>query len=180
VEPLHFEQLYREHHDRVWRTLLYLGVPSHCLDDVLQEVFVLVHRKLSDPLEFRTVTGWIYAVTRRLAFNHRRKAARYTRRLAIAASEPQPVNATGPDQIFERNEAAARVHHFAETLHEPLKTAFVLCEIEGLSVAEVAEIAGAKVSTMHSRLRLARGRFREFLEQSERQPLTRSPCNGYS
>jgi len=159
--------LYRRYHQRVWRTLACFGVPEPALEDALQDVFIVVHRRLGDPDAYRSVTGWIYAVARRVAMHHRRAHARHLRRVESAARQPLPEAPSGPEQHVADQQALVLLREFLRTLDEPQAAVFVLCEIEGLSAPEVAEIVKAKVATVYSRLRLARQRFETFRARAQ-------------
>lgn len=154
--------MYRRYHQKVWRTLACLGVPEPALEDALQDVFIVVHRRLGNPEDYRSMTGWIYAVARRVALHHRRAHARHRRRVDAAAREPVGEAPRGPEEHVMQQQALVLVQDFLRTLDEPQAVVFVLCEIEGLSAPEVAEIVGAKPATVYSRLRLARQRFERF------------------
>ena len=80
---LDFAALYARHHDGVRRTLVCLGVPEALADDALQEVFVIVHRRLDDPARYQSMKGWIYGIARRVAWRHHRTDARARRKLAL-------------------------------------------------------------------------------------------------
>lgn len=152
-----FAEVYARHHDAVWRTLAALGVPDASLDDGVQEVFVVVYRRLGDPQRYGSVRAWIYAIARRVAWRHHRGRERSKRRDEQSRLHPSP--APDPEDDLARREAAAFLQRFLARLDEPQRVVFVLAELEGLSAPEIASIVEAKVPTVYSRLRLARTRF---------------------
>ncbi len=152
-----FAELYADHHDGVRRTLSCLGVPEGALDDAVQEVFVVVHRRLGDPQRFTTLKGWIYGVARRIAWRHHRTAGRGQRRLALV--EADVPTSLPPDELLAQREASEFIHAFLAGLDESQREVFVLAEIENVPIPEIATIVGAKLNTVYSRLRLVRARF---------------------
>ena len=68
-----FEAVYREHYAFVWRSVRRLGVPDRELDDVVQEVFVIVHRRLAEFEGRSMVTTWLFGIAYRVVRDHRRK-----------------------------------------------------------------------------------------------------------
>ena len=73
AQPLDIVALYDAHAPRVWRTALALGVARADLDDAVQDVFIVLHRRASEFAGRADVTTWIYAITRRVAADHRRR-----------------------------------------------------------------------------------------------------------
>src|SRR6188474_2580416 len=69
-----FRQIYDEHFRFVWRSLARLGVRESDLGDVTQEVFVIVHRKLSEFEGRSKVTTWLFGIAMRVARDHRQSA----------------------------------------------------------------------------------------------------------
>lgn len=153
------EDLYRRYHDRVWRTLGCLGVPDAALDDAVQDVFVIVCKRLGDPDQYDSIKSWIYAIARRVAWHHHRTRARRQRKLEAVEREPPRGEAPSPEERVAQAEAIVVMRRFLERLDESQRVVFVLAEIEGLTAPEIAQIVSANVNTVHSRLRLARRRF---------------------
>lgn len=159
-----FAELYRRYYARVWRTLACLGIPESAVEDAVQDVFVVVHRRLGDPDQYRSLKSWIYAVTRRVAWHHRRGQQRADVRLAAVSREPQPVRESLDERVLT-GEAATAMMSFLNTLDDDQRVVFLLAELEGLTAPEISEVVGAKVSTVYSRLRLARARFAQATER---------------
>ncbi len=169
VAPSHdpaadFAGLYAMFHDGLRRTLACLGVPPAAVDDALQEVFVVVHRRLDDPARVHCLKGWMYGIARRIAWRHHRTASRHAHKLA--AVEP-PVEPASLDEVLARNEAIDFMHRFLSTLDDDQREVFVLAEIEGLSAPEIATVVEAKLNTVYSRLRLARARFELAVQRQQ-------------
>lgn len=170
-----FLRLYADHHDGVRRTLACLGVPASVVDDALQEVFVIVHRRIAEAESSVSPRAWIYGVTRRVAWRHHRSSARASRRLS-AVDPPLPL--PSPHAALEHGEAVTFVETFLAGLDDDQREVFVLAEIEGLSAPEISAVVDANLNTVYSRLRLARARFEQALErqraraQREERPWT--------
>ncbi|MCB9715030.1 MAG: sigma-70 family RNA polymerase sigma factor [Myxococcales bacterium] len=154
------ETLYREHAGFVWRAVRRLGVPEAAAEDVVQEVFLVVRRRLPEYEGRGAPTSWLYAIARGVAANHRRGRARADRRLRVVP-EPRPL--PSPEDEVGRADAAARVRDFLATLDLDQREVFVLVDVEGLSGPEVAEALGINLNVAYSRLRLARRKLRRFV-----------------
>lgn len=160
-----FEAVFRDEHDFVWRTLRHYGVPDPALDDATQDVFVVVHRRLPDFDGRGPLRSWLIGIARRVATRHRvRSDVRAQREAPLGAVEP---SASGPSPHTGaiRVEAVDFVSSFLDTLAPKLRDVFQLCEIEGMSAPEVADVLNIYVNTVYSRIRLARARFERALER---------------
>lgn len=148
------EALYAAHARYLWRQARALGVSEAAVEDVLQEVFVVVHRRLGEFDGRANPRAWLVAILLRVAANHRRKQRR-------REHEPfdESAHATDPHDAQARREAARTAESVLEELDEDQRTVFVLAEIGGLTAVEIAEIVGASSNTVSSRLRLARAHF---------------------
>jgi RNA polymerase sigma-70 factor (ECF subfamily) len=150
-----FAEIYEQYYDGVRRTLRCLGVPAAGLDDAVQEVFLVVHRRTEADPDADVPREWIYAVARRVAWRHYRNDARAERRRTLADAPAEPVSA---DLALERAEAEDFMIAFLSTLDDDQRAVFVLAEIEELTAKEVGAIVHASPNTVASRLRLARGK----------------------
>ncbi len=147
--------LYAAHHEFVWRVLVNLGVPRSAVEDAVQDVFLVMHRR-RDELEDRGAPrGLLFGIARRVARSHRRRAAR-PEKLALL---PDTTTDRAPDEELARRQAAAIVEVFLDELDDDRRMIFVLADIEGMAMPEIAELLGVKLNTAYSRLRLARQQF---------------------
>ncbi len=149
-------ELFSNHADFVWRSLRRFGVPDTEVEDAVQEVFLVVYRRLSEYEERGLLRPWLFAISRQVASHYRRRLGRAeNRRRALIA------DATGHDfeELLARREAAGLVISFLEELEEPQRSVFVLADIEGLTAPEIAACLGMKLARVYGRLRLARKRF---------------------
>jgi RNA polymerase sigma-70 factor, ECF subfamily len=159
-----FEALYREHIRFVWRSVRRLGVDPAFIDDVVQEIFLVVHRRLSE-FEGRSSTKtWLYGIARRVIADHRRSLRR---KPALAETGAEMGRATEilPDASVEQAERVRLLYRVLEQLDDEKREVFILTELEGMTMAEVSEALDVNPNTISSRLRAARQRFEEALER---------------
>jgi RNA polymerase sigma-70 factor (ECF subfamily) len=149
--------IYDRYHDPVWRTLACLGVPDHAIEDAVQEVFIVVHRRLEDSAQYGSLKAWIYAIARRVAWHTHRGAARAQRKLA--AVEVARTDDITPEVHAQCLQARAILLRILDAMPHEQRIVFVLAEIEGLSAPEIAQSVEVALNTVYSRLRLARARF---------------------
>jgi RNA polymerase sigma-70 factor (ECF subfamily) len=164
-----FPALYDDHVDLVWRTLRRLGIAEANLEDSVQEVFVVAHRKL-DSFEGRSsVSTWLYGITILVARNARRHARRHPE--AELSEAQEPVMSTGlPDEVLLEREAALLVEKLLDQLDEEKREVLVLAELEQLSGAEIAISLGLNVNTVYARLRAARQQFDAAVIREQNRP----------
>lgn len=161
-EPLEFEDVFRTHFGRVTRMLRSLGVHGAHLEDAAQDVFVIVHSKLHEFEGRSSLATWLYAVTFRVAQNHRRKAKL---RIHEPLSESEPDRSGDPSEKLAQAQATAFLLRFCASLKEAKRDAFVLCVVEERPAAEVAELLGVSLGTLYSRVSAARADFRRELRR---------------
>ncbi len=150
-----FAAVFREHAEYVFRVLRRLGVADKDLDDVCQDVFVIVHRKLAEFAHRSTLRTWLYGIAVRCAANYRRRA-HVVREVPGALDDVElTVHAEQPQAVADR-QARALLDRMIEELDDDKRAVFVLFELEELSMAEVAEAVGCPVQTAYSRLHAAR------------------------
>ncbi len=157
------EQVYREHADYVWRLLRSLGVPDVHQEDAFHEVFLVVHRRLHQFDSRASLQTWLFGITRNVVLHHRRSHARHLRRLTVA---PPPNPGPEPDDVVAQHEAEQLVDKFLNTLGDDHRVTFVLADIEGLRMPEIAEQLGVNLNTLYSRLYSARKQFARFIAET--------------
>ena len=147
----------------IWRTLRHLGVPEADVEDVCQEVFVVVHRKLESFEQRSALKTWLYGICIRTASDYRRRA--HVRR-ERPVSEPPGLHAdaTQFDELA-RSQLRGVLTTLLDELDAEKRTVFVLYEIEDLTMKEVAEIVGCPLQTAYSRLHAARKFLLEALKK---------------
>jgi RNA polymerase sigma-70 factor (ECF subfamily) len=154
-----FEAVYDAYFPFVWRAVLRLGVPHAHIDDVVQEIFLIVHRKLEGFEGRSTVKTWLYGIALRVARAYRIRARQSGGVEAVDPEQVRAPDAARPDERAQNAEAARIVQGLLEGLDDDQREVFVLAELEQLSAPEIAEALGLKLNTVYSRLRLARAAF---------------------
>jgi RNA polymerase sigma-70 factor (ECF subfamily) len=146
--------VFREYAPFVWRVLRGLGVAEADVADVCQEVFVVVHRKLTAFEGRSSLRTWLYGISARTVSDYRRRASR-RREVLTDAPLDQAAIGTADDALALR--LACRVlDRILDDLTEEQRAVFVLYEIEELTMSEVAELLGCPLQTAYSRLIAAR------------------------
>ncbi|MBI5513397.1 MAG: sigma-70 family RNA polymerase sigma factor [Deltaproteobacteria bacterium] len=157
---LDFAAVYREHFAFVWRNLRRLRVAEEALDDAAQEVFLVVHRRLSEFEGRSSLKTWLFGILLNTARHHRRARARRQDPEPLRESVPD-TERPGPLESAARAEAVALLHRFLDDLDDDLRVPFVMTRLEQLSAPEVALATGVNVHTIHSRLRAAEKLFEQ-------------------
>jgi RNA polymerase sigma-70 factor (ECF subfamily) len=165
-EPAAFRALFDRHKSDVarlvWRML---GAPAD-LDDVVQEVFVQVYRSLKDFRGQAKFTTWLHRVTVNVVLMHRRSARS---RPVLTEEAPSDLVAdsaqTLPDEDAERRERMRAFQRLLGRLADKKRIVFVLHELEGMTPAEIAEVVGAPVLTVRTRLFYARREIEDMLHE---------------
>ncbi|MBV1857386.1 MAG: RNA polymerase sigma factor [Nannocystaceae bacterium] len=165
--------LFRAHFGFVRRVLQRCGVAEADLDDAVQEVFLVVHRRIDDFQGRSSETTWLYAVAVRVASTLRRSASREHARRSKVGEQMHSASEADPERELSRAQAAALLDRLLDDLDSTKRTVFVLAELEGVPVPEIAQIMAANVRTTHSRLRLARKRFNDALLRHHAQESSR-------
>lgn len=158
-----FEELYAGQFDFVWRNLRRLGVPEAAVEDAVQDTFLVVHRRLSDLRADASPRAWLFSIALRVAHDYHRRV----RRKPVVAfdAERQAGSDEGPFEHTAAAQAARALRSFLASLDEGKRAVFVLAELEQMSAPEMSQALGIGVNTIYSRLRGARERFLQFLEQ---------------
>jgi len=152
-------EVYREHFGFVWALLRRLGVHERDLEDVAQDVFIVVHRRLPQFEGRASVRTWLYAIAVRVAANYKRKRRPDPEAGDSMTSRLVAPSSSSPEEHVVRSEAAALLDQLLARMDDKKRAVFVLSEIEGLSAPEIAKIVGTNPRTVHSRLRAARSSF---------------------
>jgi RNA polymerase sigma-70 factor (ECF subfamily) len=166
-----FRALFDDHVDFVWRVLRRHGVPERELDDVCQDVFMVVHRKLSEFEGRSSVRTWIYAIASRVALVSRRKA--YVRRELLEAPPYEPASPPTQEDTVSHNRSLGVVERALAEMDPEKREAFVLYELEGMSVAELAGAIGVPENTALYRLHRAREELTQKLNRASFVPAVR-------
>lgn len=174
--PADLRALFRAHYGSIWRLLRRLGIHHAQLDDAAQEVFWVAARKLKDIAPDRG-QAFLYGVAIRVAANElRRQASPFVLTPLTDAPALADETPSAESRLAER-EARVLLDQALERMPLDLRTVFVLCELEGLEMKQIAAIEAIPVGTASSRLRRAREEFsaiarrmRASLQANGREP----------
>lgn len=147
------EQIYDQHAAFLWRVVRRLGVPECDVEDVCQQVFLVVHRKLPEFRGESKVSTWLFTIARRTVSDYRR-AAFQARRSGDEFREPRVEAHQGQD--LQRRQARVLLDQLLESLDEDKREVFVLCVLEELPPKIVADMLERPVQTIYSRLQVAK------------------------
>lgn len=175
--PLGFRAVYESRFHDVVRWVRAMGGRDEDLDDLAQEIFIIVRRKLPS-FDGQNLQGWLYRITQRTVRDYRRAA--WFRNLLVRKRvvdhertllklvEP----GRGPAEQQELREAQQSLKLILDRMREKHRTAFVLFELEGYTGEEIAELEGTPVGTVFTRLYHARREFAAILKQLEQERRT--------
>jgi RNA polymerase sigma-70 factor, ECF subfamily len=156
-----FERIYEEHFDFIWRSMRRLGISAHNIDDAVQDVFLVVHRRLEDFEERCSLKTWLFGIALRVAHDHHRRSRRKGGHEPL---DPAVVDGSpGPHEELAKAEAVRELDRILNSLDEDKRAVFILAEIEQMTAPEIAEALGINVNTVYSRLRSSRRAFEAAL-----------------
>jgi RNA polymerase sigma-70 factor (ECF subfamily) len=164
VVTIDAESLFRAHARFVARFCAHLRVPADAIDDHVQEVFLVAHRRGGFVPGEASATTWLARIalnvigTRRRSFHRRREEP-------MDDVGESPGFAPPPDRAVEATQALERVQRALDALDVDQRALFVLFEIEGHDCADIAAGLGVPIGTVYSRLHAARAAFTKAHEK---------------
>lgn len=160
--------LFATHGHRLLRILVRLVDDEAMAEDVLQEVFLIAHKRRPDLDPNANVMGWLYGTALNVIRHHRRTLARR----AESRTEPTDLervgNTDGPERVAVDRETARRVRDCVRALPLEQREVFVLFELEEFQGAEIAALVDVPIATVWTRLHRGRERFRRLWQERER------------
>jgi len=148
-----FATLVAKYQPLVFRWAIALSGDEDEAQDICQDVFVRVHRKLGSFRGDGPFEGWLYRITRRVA-------GRARPNIALETTSTQEVYVTDPGARVDRERAIELIRLTAATLPLRQREVFMLCDIEGRAPAEAAVILGMKDVSVRASLFKARASIR--------------------
>ncbi len=156
-DPVRFRLLFDQHHAFVGRLLRRLGVSESGVDDLLQNAFIVLARKL-ESIHPGSERAFLYGTAQRLVIDFRRLASqRYELPEASRGERQDPTPAA--DELLDQKRARQMLDQILDAMTPDLRSVFVLFELERLTMSEIAELLGVAPGTVASRLRRAREDF---------------------
>jgi len=172
---LDVSQVFKKHRRQIERWASRLGGPLVDCDDVVQDVFMVVHRRLPELRADAALTSWLYKITENVA-TRRRQRERLRRWIrGMSRDYTEDVAAPGPSAIdeMERREAALEIYAALDRLDEKYRSVVILFEIEGFTGEEIAALTGRPLATVWMHLYRGRQRFRRHYEKQLAKRQTR-------
>jgi RNA polymerase sigma-70 factor (ECF subfamily) len=154
---LTFEAVYHAHFRQVVAWIRAMGAPDADMEDIAQDVFMVVRRKLPRFREGNLV-GWLYRIAEFRMRNYRRLAwfkNLFSRGQSLDTIEPAAVGST-PAMTLEQKEDQQAISRILARMSDKRRETLVLFEIEGYSGQEIAALQGVPVKTVWTRLHHAR------------------------
>ncbi|HEY3256992.1 MAG TPA: sigma-70 family RNA polymerase sigma factor [Polyangiaceae bacterium] len=158
ARALDLRALFTKHYGSIWRLLRRLGVRSAQLDDTTQEVFWVAARRAGD-IQAGSEHSFLYGVALRVAAQEAKKQ-RAAEPLADLEAVPRLIDlGPSPEEQMLHRQARELLDEVLDALPPELRAVFVLFELEGLEVREIAALQEVPLGTASSRLRRAREEF---------------------
>jgi len=164
VNESRLRQVVSEHFEVLWRFLRRLGIPDGDIDDAVQEVVLVLARKL-DRVEVGSERSFVLSTAFRVASSFRR-ASKRRREVDDGGLDELEAPDLNPEALAERQRLRAVLQRVLNELPIELRAVFVLYELEELTMAEIATTLELPPGTVASRLRRAREQF-ELLASTE-------------
>jgi RNA polymerase sigma-70 factor, ECF subfamily len=163
VEMPSFSAIFQRDLGYVWNSLRRLGVPNRDLEDLSHDVFFRVYERLADFDRERPFRPWLFGFCFRVASDYRRRFANQ-REILGAELEPTDTAPNALDQLLQM-EATSLAQHVLQCIELDRRAVFVMHDIDGSAIPEVADALGIPLNTAYSRLRLARAEFADGLRR---------------
>ncbi|MFW0790942.1 RNA polymerase sigma factor SigE [Gordonia sp. CPCC 205333] len=157
-----WDELVREHADRVYRLAYRLSGNQHDAEDLTQETFIRVFRSLQN-YKPGTFEGWLHRITTNLFLDMVRRRNKIRMEALPEEYDRVPANTPDPQQIFADANLDPELQRALDQLAPDFRAAVVLCDIEGLSYEEIATTLGVKLGTVRSRIHRGRQTIRDYL-----------------
>jgi RNA polymerase sigma-70 factor (ECF subfamily) len=159
------QAVYEAHFNFVWRSARRLGIRPPQLDDIVQEVFMVVQRRLADFEGRAGIRTWLYAITRHVVRAHFRSNARKPQALTADADSTCDTVDPGPESATLANEGRKLLYTLLDQLDEDKREVFVLAQLEEMTGPEIAEALELPLSNVYSRIEAAQKAFDRALQR---------------
>ncbi|MET8424088.1 MULTISPECIES: RNA polymerase sigma factor SigE [unclassified Nocardia] len=160
-----WDELVREHADRVYRLAYRLTGDPQDAEDLTQETFIRVFRSLQN-YQPGTFEGWLHRITTNLFLDMVRRRNRIRMEALPEDYDRVPSEGPGPEQAYHDANLDPDLQSALDSLAPEFRAAVVLCDIEGLSYEEIGATLGVKLGTVRSRIHRGRQALREHLEHN--------------
>ena len=161
--PPTWDDVVRQHADRVYRLAYRLTGDAHDAEDLTQETFIRVFRSLAG-YKPGTFEGWLHRITTNLFLDMVRRRARLRMEGLPEDTDRLPGGGPDPEQVWSEAHLDPALQAALDALAPEFRAAVVLCDVEGLSYEEIAATLGVKLGTVRSRIHRGRQALRAALE----------------
>jgi RNA polymerase sigma-70 factor, ECF subfamily len=165
-----FAEVYDQWFRPVYRWISALGGPRADVEDLVQEVFVIVQRKLAS-FDGRNLVGWLYRITERTVRDYRRRAWYrniFLRPREVVLDELPASDASSAD-LLDQRQARERFYAIVARMNRTWRDSFVLFEVQGYSGEEIATLRGIPSATVRTHLHRARKEFQALVTKEGAQ-----------
>jgi RNA polymerase sigma-70 factor, ECF subfamily len=157
-----WDELVRQHADRVYRLAYRLSGNPQDAEDLTQETFIRVFRSVQN-YQPGTFEGWLHRITTNLFLDMVRRRARIRMEALPEDYDRVPADEPNPEQIYHDARLGPDLQAALDSLPPEFRAAVVLCDIEGLSYEEIGATLGVKLGTVRSRIHRGRQALRDYL-----------------
>lgn len=157
-----WDELVRQHADRVYRLAYRLSGSQQDAEDLTQETFIRVFRSVHN-YQPGTFEGWLHRITTNLFLDMVRRRGRVRMEALPEDYDRVPADEPDPEQIYHDARLDPDLQAALDSLAPEFRAAVVLCDIEGLSYEEVGATLGVKLGTVRSRIHRGRQALRDYL-----------------
>ena len=157
-----WDDLVRQHADRVYRLAYRLSGNRHDAEDLTQETFIRVFRSVQN-YQPGTFEGWLHRITTNLFLDMVRRRGRIRMEALPEDYDRVPADEPNPEQIYHDSRLNPDLQAALDSLPPEFRAAVVLCDVEGLSYEEIGATLGVKLGTVRSRIHRGRQALRDYL-----------------
>src|SRR6202453_1684334 len=157
-----WDELVRQHADRVYRLAYRLSGNQHDAEDLTQETFIRVFRSVQN-YQPGTFEGWLHRITTNLFLDMVRRRGRVRMEALPEDYDRVPADEPNPEEIYHDSRLGPDLQAALDSLPPEFRAAVVLCDIEGLSYEEIGATLGVKLGTVRSRIHRGRQALRDYL-----------------
>src|SRR6185503_20804926 len=165
-----WDELVRQHADRVYRLAYRLTGNQHDAEDLTQETFIRVFRSLAS-YKPGTFEGWLHRITTNLFLDMARRRSRVRMEALPEDNDRLEGDNLSPEEIYDENHLDPDLQAALDELPPEFRAAVVLCDVEGLSYEEIGATLGVKMGTVRSRIHRGRQALKVALERRRRESL---------
>lgn len=170
-QPISFEittpAVFEAYSQRLYRYALNLMHDPAEADDVVQDTFLRVNRRLDSLRDPAALTTWLYRIATHICLDRlRQRTRRAPREVDPDSAEVTEVDSAAPSlqQVVEQNEMSDCVQRYLDSLSDSYRAVILLHDLHGLTGPELAELLGVSLSTVKIRLHRARRKLQAQLQ----------------